>query len=374
MLTIDLTCPIFDSFRVQQVAGLFDVPLAEKVCQRFEIEVPELDEPWKIGLIVGPSGSGKSSLARAWLAPWLRQPPQWPTDRAVIDGFGDMPIKQLTGLLTAVGFSSPPAWIKPYHVLSSGERFRCDLAKAIAGVVTTSCQQQTATPATPDLIVLDEFTSLLDRRAARLGAAAVSKAIRGGLLPTRLVAVTCHDDVARWLRPDWTIDMGARTLCRRRLRRPRIELAIRRCRRTIWTRFAPHHYLSGNLSGPARCFVALWRGQPVAFCATLPLIGRRQHWRITRLVVLPDCQGLGIGMRVAESVADLHLADGLRFNLTASHPAVLAHCRRSPLWKCTRVMKCGSRRCGQKIRGYRGSTGRAVASFEYLGEQPEVSL
>ena len=50
----------------------------------------------------------------------------------MIDGFGHLPIKELTSLLTAVGFSSPPSWIKPYHVLSTGERFRCDLARALA--------------------------------------------------------------------------------------------------------------------------------------------------------------------------------------------------------------------------------------------------
>ena len=47
---------------------------------------------------------------------------------------------------------------------------------------------------------------------------------------------------------------------------------------------------------------ALWEGTPAAFCATLPVIGRRRHWRISRIVTLPDYQGIGIGMRVAEAV------------------------------------------------------------------------
>ena len=54
-------------------------------------------------------------------------------DRAVVDGLGERPIKEITRLFTAVGFSSPPSWIKPYHVLSNGEQFRCDLARALAG-------------------------------------------------------------------------------------------------------------------------------------------------------------------------------------------------------------------------------------------------
>src|SRR3954452_25389970 len=63
-LNVVVTCPIHDSFRVQQVAGMFDVPLAEKASEHFEADIPGTDENWQIGLIVGPSGSGKSTIAR----------------------------------------------------------------------------------------------------------------------------------------------------------------------------------------------------------------------------------------------------------------------------------------------------------------------
>jgi len=131
---VDVTvqCPIHDSFRVRQVAGMFDVPIAKRAADRFCVEIPEMDDAWRIGLIVGPSGSGKSTLARRLFGPRLVRGHDWPRDRAVIDGFGDRPIKEITGLLTAVGFGSPPSWIKPYHVLSTGEQFRCDLARAMS--------------------------------------------------------------------------------------------------------------------------------------------------------------------------------------------------------------------------------------------------
>ena len=43
MPVIDITvdCPVFDSFRVEQVAGMFDVPLAAKATQQFRVGVPE---------------------------------------------------------------------------------------------------------------------------------------------------------------------------------------------------------------------------------------------------------------------------------------------------------------------------------------------
>ena len=129
---VRVDCPVYDSFRVQQLAGLFDVPIVERASASFAVDVPGVDEDWRIGLIVGPSGSGKTTIARAAFGPSVYAMPPWPADQAVIDGFGELPIRKIVGLLTAVGFSSPPSWIKPYGVLSGGEQFRCDLARALA--------------------------------------------------------------------------------------------------------------------------------------------------------------------------------------------------------------------------------------------------
>ena len=54
----------------------------------------------------------------------------------------------------------------------------------------------------------------------------------------------------------------------------------------------------------------------MAFCATVSLIGRKNRWRISRIVTLPDYQGIGIGMAVAEAVAELHVREGHRVNVT----------------------------------------------------------
>jgi GNAT superfamily N-acetyltransferase len=457
---IEVTCPVFDSFRVQQVGGMFDVPLSQRASEHFRVDVPEwlLEErqgegetrrlgdappcdlplssspclpvsespplpvcpspsPWQIGLIVGPSGSGKSTIARAMFGDRMYRPREWPADRAVIDGLGPRPIKEITRLFTAVGFSSPPSWIKPYQVLSNGEQFRCDLARALAGETergrlgdgeigrreaalrsedppVSSSPPLPVSPSCP-LVVFDEFTSVVDRNVARIVSAAVAKGIRSGQIGCRLVAVTCHYDVTEWLAPDWVIDMATATFTRRRLRRPPsqlpspfgrgaggegengtvpfidrppIRIEIFRCRRSAWRLFARHHYLSGVLSPYARCFLALWQGAPVAFCATVALIGHKRRWRISRIVTLPDYQGVGIGMTVAEAVAELHVQEGNRVNVTASHPSLIAHCRRSPRWKAVGVKKTGSRGSQKFISSYRGSPGRAVVSFEYVGD------
>ncbi|HKD35525.1 MAG TPA: GNAT family N-acetyltransferase, partial [Pirellulales bacterium] len=220
-------------------------------------------------------------------------------------------------------------------------------------------------PLTP-VIAFDEFTSVVDRTVAKVCSAAIAKAIRGGRIGCRFVAATCHYDVTEWLAPDWVIDMANRSFERRRLRRPPIELELFHCRSRAWALFAKHHYLSGGLNRSARCYIALWNGEPVTFCATLPVIGRPNRWRISRLVTLPDYQGIGIGMKVAESVADLHCERGDRFSITASHPAVIAHCRESPKWRATEVKKTGSTIHAANAT-YRGSGARPIVSFEYVG-------
>jgi GNAT superfamily N-acetyltransferase len=372
-----VTCPVFDSFRVQQVAGMFDVPLTEKCTERFSVELPTLDEDWQVGLIVGPSGSGKSTIAREVYGDVLYAEAQWPTDRAVIDCFGEVPLRQVVELFTAVGFSSPPSWVKPYQVLSCGERFRCDLARAlsiadcglrIADLGKTQSAFQNPQSEIP-LVVFDEYTSVVDRNVAKACSLAIAKGIRRGSIPCRFIAVTCHYDVAQWLEADWVLDMATGRLERRRLRRPTIHVEITRCSLAAWQLFARHHYLSGSLAPGARCYLATWNGEPVTFCATLPVITRKNHRRFTRIVTLPDYQGMGIGMRVVAAVAALHRAEGLRINVTSSHPALIRHCRHSPLWKTVNVRKAGSNaRSRARFNGYRGSTGRAVVSFEYVGE------
>jgi len=372
-----VSCPVYDSFRVQQVAGLFDVPLAEKATERFEVELPDASDEWQIGLIVGPSGSGKSTIAGRAFAEQLYTGSDWPEDRAVIDCFGDLPVRHVVELFTAVGFSSPPSWVKPYHVLSCGERFRCDLARALSvgfgalrcasrlnGLAATRSGAGISAP----LVVFDEFTSVVDRNVAKVCSAAIAKAIRRGHIPGRFVAVTCHYDVAEWLEPDWVLDMATGRLQRRRLRRPSIELTIYRCRLAAWGLFRRHHYLSGSLAPQARCYLTTWEGVPVHFCATLPVIARKNHRRFTRIVTLPDYQGIGIGMRATEAVAALHRAEGKRINVTSSHPALIRHCQHSPLWKAINVKKSGGgRQQSNMFPAYRNAAGRSVVSFEYVG-------
>jgi ABC-type ATPase with predicted acetyltransferase domain len=105
---------------------------------------------------------GKSTIAGELFGASLVAGHEWPRDKSIIDGFPEkMSIKDIVGLLSSVGFSSPPAWMRPFHVLSNGQQFRVNLARTLA-------------EATIDkrIKVVDEYSSVVDRtvrRSARCG-------------------------------------------------------------------------------------------------------------------------------------------------------------------------------------------------------------
>jgi energy-coupling factor transporter ATP-binding protein EcfA2 len=346
---------------------MFDLPVDAGARSEFSVEIPSVDEPWSIGAIVGPSGSGKTTIAKKAFGGRLVERWDWPGDRCILDGFPEqMGIREITQLLGSVGFSSPPAWLRPFHLLSNGEQFRVNLARTLAEM--------------PDLAVVDEFTSVVDRTVARIGSGAISRAIRRS--NRRLVAVTCHYDVLPWLEPDWVLDMADGSLSfnpigadgvRGRLRRPQIKLEIVRCRASAWKLFSRHHYLSGKLHPSAQCFAGLVEGRAAAFVAVLPFPHpTRSGWREHRCVCVPDFQGVGIGNAMSEFVASLFAATGKPYTSVTSHPAMIHHRARSANWRMGRGpsrIRRGHRRNGAMAAWDRTlSSRRMTASFEYVGE------
>ena len=119
--------------RVMQLEGIFEVAPTLRSELRWKGELPIEGREWSIGMIVGPSGSGKSTLARQVFQKELVNGFEWHPDKSILDAFpADMSIKQITGLLSRVGFSSPPSWLRPFRCLSNGEQFRVTLARAMS--------------------------------------------------------------------------------------------------------------------------------------------------------------------------------------------------------------------------------------------------
>jgi energy-coupling factor transporter ATP-binding protein EcfA2/GNAT superfamily N-acetyltransferase len=356
----EVSAPVRRSARVRQMAGMFDVPLDEKAVNSWDVDLPVEEQPWNVGLVVGPSGSGKTRIAEHLWPDHIVREQDWAPDAALLDGFpAAMGIKDVVGLLTAVGLGSPPAWIRPYRTLSNGEAFRASMARALAD--------------TDGLVVVDEFTSVVDRQVAKVASHAVQKAVRQA--GRQLVAVTCHYDVTDWLQPDWVFDVAAGSFTWRSvLPRPQLDLCVRPVGRDIWPVFRRHHYLSSNLGSAARCFAGYIDGEPVAFASYLhfPHPHTRNVKMAHRVVVLPDYQGLGISAALNDWVGQHLYEQGYRYHLTTAHPAMIAASRRSPRWRELATMTV-LKNTSKTIPG-RHAKPRYLStrSFEYVPPAKEV--
>lgn len=343
--------------RVMQVQGMFDVPPSTESEERWHVDLPIEDRPWNIGLIVGPSGCGKSTVAREVFGEALVEGFDWPADRSVVDGFpAGMGAKEITAILSSVGFSSPPAWLRPFHVLSTGQQFRVTVARALAEP--------------RDLAVIDEFTSVVDRTVAQVGSAAVASAVRR--MNRKLVAVACHYDIIDWLQPDWLYEPATGQFQWRSLqRRPGINLTLFPVHRSAWDLFKKHHYMTAQNPTQARCYVAEHRGAPVAFASVAWQPCLRSGWRIARCVVLPDYQGAGIGLAVMREVASWYRATGKPVRFTAANPALIRGAARSKEWLMTqkpqRMSVMRKQRAGMASLLRTRASNRLVASFRYVG-------
>ena len=181
------------SFRVASIIGKFDLQ-GEEVTERFVGNI-EFPEKWQIGLIVGSSGTGKTTIAKELFSNAYITNFNYSAECILDDMPENKSVDEITRTFNSVGFSSPPSWLKPYSALSNGQKMRVDLAKALLS------ENQ--------LTVFDEFTSVVDRNVAQIGSHAIQKAIRKS--DKQFIAVTCHFDVEDWLLPDWVFNTDSMT-------------------------------------------------------------------------------------------------------------------------------------------------------------------
>jgi GNAT superfamily N-acetyltransferase len=370
-------CSDFNSYRANRVKSLFN---AESGCNfDRDVELPIEGLDWKIGLVVGASGSGKTSIGRKFPCGITDIHAGWPERKPVIDAIAPGgSFDAVTGALAAVGLGDVPAWLRPFRCLSNGEQFRAGLARLIAEA--------------PPFAVVDEFTSVIDRQIAKVGSLAFGKAWRraGG----RCVLLSCHYDIIEWLQPDWVYDTTKGEFAGRERRRPPpIALDIRRTDGRWWHLFEPHHYLKLPRMIAAKYYVGFVDGQPVCHAAVSPRLDVG-GMRACRLVVMPEWQGAGLGVRFLNEVCRLTMAGDHGFGgrvwrgvyFHTSHPGLAAALRRSPGWRQVSASLCGQnkeksrdpirkplmRHGGSESRipatGYGGHF-RAVQGFIYEGHK-----
>jgi len=338
------------TFRVASVMGKFDLQ-NEQIQERFIGNI-DIDNDWQIGLIVGNSGTGKTTIAKQLFPDSYITHFEYKAECVLDDMPSDKSVDDITKAFNAVGFSSPPSWLKPYSVLSNGEKMRCDLARAILS--------------DDDLFVFDEFTSVVDRTVAQIGSFAMQKAIRK--TQKRFIAVTCHYDVEDWLLPDWVFDTNTMTfqhLGGQKKNRPEINFEIFSVTdKSVWKMFAKHHYLSHSHNNAASVFIGFVNNKPAAFISIqhFPHPKVKNIKRVHRLVVLPDYQGIGIGVLLLNKIGELYKQQKNRYTIVTSAPSLINNLKKSTIWALKHIGRNSAHRSKEKIKT--GSENRITASFE----------
>lgn len=291
-IIVNHSCKDFDSFRAARIKSLSNVDTGANV--NIEAELPLEDFAWSLGLVVGPAGSGKTSIgAEIFGQDALYSPSNWQATKPIIAEIApDLPTDHVTAALAAVGLGTVPAW----------------------------------------------------------------------------------------LQPDWIFDTATGKFSGRCLqRRPKVSLDIYETNAAYWSLFEPHHYLKLPLPIAATYYTGFVDNQPVAHVAFSPRPGLCEV-RACRFVVMPEWQGMGVGLEFLNTICAKWRRGENRFNrplltlLNTSHPGLANAFRRSPMWVQVSAFLCGQNklRSQKKIQetmkhgaGYGGHF-RAIQGFRYI--------
>jgi ABC-type lipoprotein export system ATPase subunit/GNAT superfamily N-acetyltransferase len=266
---------------------------------------------WNIGVVYGGSGTGKTTILKNYFKKELNTY-KFDYNKSLISNFDWLEPEEATFLLSSMGLSSVPTWLRPFHTLSNGEQYRASLAYMVGKA------------SNEEIILIDEYTSVVDRDVAKAMSNALQKYIRR--TNKKIVLASCHFDIMDWLQPNWIYspEKGRLEIASSRRQRPEIKLEIFRCRYEAWNIFKQHHYLTQELNKSAKCFLILFNDKPVSFMGILPMPSGtiQDAYRVSRLVVLPDFQGLGIGMKILNFFGSIYMKDKKSLYIKTSNPSL----------------------------------------------------
>lgn len=357
-MKINLTHKINNDKYTEYVYEAFDIQNKEESNVIVEANLENLPKEWNIGVVYGGSGTGKTTILKNYFKKEIDKS-YFDNSKSLISNFDWLEPQEATFLLSAMGLSSVPTWLRPFNTLSNGEQYRANLAYLV-GKATEN-----------EVILVDEYTSVVDRDVAKAMSNALQKYIRR--TNKKIVLASCHFDIMEWLQPDWIYSPSkGRLEIAPSLRQPKIELQIVRCRYEAWKLFKQHHYLTEDLNKAAINYLVLWNEQPIGFVGVLPFpgVGDEKTRRISRIVILPDFQGLGLGKSILNYISSLYAKDESVMYIRTMSPALGLALAKDSNWIATSS--------NLKIPG-QDSSGRKLIerpsySYKYIGQKSEDDL
>lgn len=127
--------------------------------------------------------------------------------------------------------------------------------------------------------------------------------------------------------------------------------------------------MSSELNKAAKCYGLYDEGNIVAFCAVLhqPHPSKKNLKRVSRIVVLPDYQGIGIGYKFLTFLAKKYTEEGYNFSIVTSAKNFIKKLQCSNEWRCIRYGKteCSSKKNAIDYKRKTIRTNCKTASFVY---------
>lgn len=189
-IEVTLQSEVFSNFRCKMAADSLDIDTAKKSIHHLRIENVKMPDNWNIGLVYGNSGSGKTTLLKQLFGDDCFKT-ILDEDQPIINQFPkNLKYDECAAILTGVGLTSVPCWIRPVKTLSNGQKARAEVALLM-------CQDQ-------ELIFIDEWTSVVDRTVAKAMSICIGKFAKKQ--NKKIIICSCHHDIVEWLSPDWIID------------------------------------------------------------------------------------------------------------------------------------------------------------------------
>lgn len=307
---------ISKTFFCTKAAQSLDIDVEKKSTHHFKVAC-DTEKTFNVGLIVGSSGSGKTTLAKKMFGEEIFSV-KLDENLPIIDQFSEKySYEERAALLAGIGLTSVVTWIRPIKTLSNGQRARAEAAFLMSS--------------DKEIIVIDEWTSVVDRTVAKVMSHCVQKFARK--FNKKIIILSCHYDVFEWLNPCFVIDCNKESYEDRRLlrlnhkRAERIELSIKEVGRETWKYFSKYHYLSDVLPGGKIYTYGLFDGENQigfqCFANYCPHKDKKEKMimHFNRTVIHPDYAGLGLGIKLINETAKMMIKKNYRvFGAFSSTP------------------------------------------------------
>ena len=113
---------------------------------------------------------------------------------------------------------------------------------------------------------------------------------------------------------------------------------MRKCGHREWANFERYHYLNQELGKQAECYGCYDGEKIIGIIGVIhfPHSRNKKIKSISRLVILPDYQGIGIGKKFLFEVAELYAKKGFEVKITTSAKNLILGLKNDENWKLVR--------------------------------------